>query len=72
MKKKRRATHPTHSAGASYQCPWCGEAVDTCPDPGGGESQSYVEDCALCCRPNVLTASWDEASGEWTLDAARE
>ena len=26
-------------------------------DPGGGEVQSYVEDCALCCHPNVLSAS---------------
>lgn len=48
-------------------CPYCFEPVDTYPDPGGGEHQQYVEDCAVCCRPLVITATYDEASGDYRL-----
>ena len=26
----------------------------------GGESQEYVEDCPVCCRPNVIHVEIDE------------
>jgi hypothetical protein len=42
----------------SYACPHCGEMVDTAPDPGGGHAQEYVEDCPVCCRPNVIHAAY--------------
>lgn len=72
-KKKRRRTAPvTSSSEASYVCPSCCENVDTFPDPGGGEQQSYVEDCPLCCRPNVLRATWDPRAGVFVVDATRE
>ena len=32
-------------------CPYCGEPVDLVVDAGGGDHQSYVEDCPVCCRP---------------------
>jgi len=32
-------------------CPYCGEEVEISVDPGGGSSQSYVEDCVVCCSP---------------------
>ena len=32
-------------------CPYCGEVVELLIDVGGGSSQSYVEDCEVCCRP---------------------
>ncbi|MBS0570802.1 MAG: CPXCG motif-containing cysteine-rich protein [Proteobacteria bacterium] len=32
------------------RCPYCGESYETAVDLSGG-SQSYVEDCAVCCRP---------------------
>ncbi len=32
------------------QCPYCGESYETAVDLSAG-SQSYVEDCAVCCRP---------------------
>lgn len=76
MKKKRklvRSTDPSASSGSSsYTCPSCSETVDTAPDPGGGLDQSYVEDCPLCCRPNVLDATWDEELGAYTIYATRE
>ena len=33
------------------QCPYCGEPLDLSVDELGGRRQSYVEDCAVCCRP---------------------
>lgn len=31
-------------------CPYCGEALTLVVDEFGGRRQSYVEDCAVCCR----------------------
>jgi hypothetical protein len=31
-------------------CPYCGEGFETQVDLSAG-SQSYVEDCAVCCKP---------------------
>jgi len=37
-----------------FMCSYCGEQNDTTVDPSGGRAQSYVEDCQICCRPNIL------------------
>jgi len=34
----------------TLQCPYCGEAFETVVDFSSG-STSYIEDCAICCRP---------------------
>jgi Cysteine-rich CPXCG len=34
----------------TVQCPYCGEPFDTVVDFSAG-STSYIEDCAICCRP---------------------
>ena len=31
-------------------CPFCGETITVVIDTSGG-SQSYVEDCQVCCQP---------------------
>jgi len=36
---------------AEVTCPYCGEIVAIQIDPAGGESQDYVQDCEVCCRP---------------------
>ena len=36
---------------AMVTCPSCGQPSEIALDPGGGESQEYVEDCQVCCRP---------------------
>lgn len=48
-------------------CPHCGEPLDVFVDPGGGEHQDYVEDCAVCCRPIRFVAVRDEDSGEYDV-----
>lgn len=40
-------------------CPYCGERFTTLADISGG-SQSYVEDCAVCCRPIEIALRVDE------------
>ncbi len=39
---------------ASYVCDACGEEIVIPIDPSAGASQAYVEDCPVCCRPNVV------------------
>ena len=58
--------HPTR-----YQCPGCGEWNETTVDPGGGRRQQYVEDCQVCCKPNVLRVEW-ETEGGWLIAAELE
>jgi hypothetical protein len=46
-----------------YSCPWCGETNETLVDPTGGNSQDYVEDCAVCCRPSTISVRIDGGGG---------
>jgi hypothetical protein len=45
------------------ECPYCGEWVSIVVDPGGGASQTYVEDCAVCCQPFLVRAVEEEPGG---------
>ena len=40
-------------------CPYCGETVEVVVDCSV-ESQSYIEDCQVCCRPMNLLVAIDE------------
>jgi hypothetical protein len=40
---------------ATYSCAYCGESMVIEVDPSAGSAQEYVEDCQVCCSPNVLT-----------------
>ena len=57
---------------AYYQCPHCGEQVDTDPDLGGGLAQDYIEDCAVCCRPNRISAVFSEELDDYLVQATAE
>lgn len=48
----------TAQTGASAWCPYCAEPVELSLDPGSGASQSYVEDCSICCRPWSVTVRY--------------
>ncbi|MBI4546594.1 MAG: CPXCG motif-containing cysteine-rich protein [Ignavibacteriae bacterium] len=56
---------------ATYQCAYCGEGNEALVDPSGGDEQTYTEDCAVCCRPNVLHISIS-SEGSVTLTAELE
>jgi hypothetical protein len=45
---------------SKYSCAFCGEANTTFVDLSVGLQQSYVEDCQVCCRPNILYIAIDE------------
>lgn len=45
-----------------WSCAFCGEANETLLDLSGGYEQEYVEDCAVCCRPNVLYINVDPST----------
>ena len=38
----------------SYTCDACGEEIVIPIDPTAGADQEYVEDCPVCCNPNVI------------------
>ena len=57
---------------AFYTCPHCGEEVDTDPDPGGGNEQEYIEDCAVCCRPNRIVATFVPEDDAYVVEAFAE
>lgn len=57
---------------ASYICAVCGEEIETVVDESQGSDQEYIEDCQVCCRPNVLRIHIDEENSEVTIDAAFE
>lgn len=39
-------------------CPYCGEPIELVVDASAG-AQTYVEDCAVCCRPIQVSLSVD-------------
>ncbi len=56
---------------ASYTCDSCGEEIVVPIDLPAGTSQKYVEDCPVCCRPNVIHVDFDE-DGDVRVSAERE
>jgi hypothetical protein len=41
-------------------------------DESAGSRQEYVEDCQVCCKPNVLRIQWDNSSAEFSIEAQLE
>jgi hypothetical protein len=57
---------------SGYVCAGCGEWNETSVDESAGSRQRYVEDCQVCCKPNVLRVSWDADAEEFVIDAELE
>ncbi|MEI8135660.1 MAG: CPXCG motif-containing cysteine-rich protein [bacterium] len=57
---------------ANYRCAVCGESNETFVDEFAGANQEYIEDCQVCCRPNVLRIHIDEETKEITMTAEFE
>lgn len=45
-----------------WYCAACGRPNDTLVDLSAGFEQEYVEDCAVCCRPNLISLLIDQHS----------
>ena len=43
-------------------CPFCGEPTEVVvdADPGVASTQTFVQDCDVCCHPMTVRASVDE------------
>lgn len=48
---------------AAYVCGACGEEIVVPVDASGGSTQIYVEDCPVCCAPNVIHVDIDAEDG---------
>jgi hypothetical protein len=74
--RKKHHAHSKHhhrqDFSTSFPCPHCGTQVGSLPDLGGGERQTYIEDCPTCCRPNRITAVLDEAGRDFKLEVVAE
>lgn len=55
-----------------FICGFCLQENSIFVDPSGGSSQSYVEDCQVCCRPNVLFITWDDDQGVFEISSEPE
>ncbi|MGD0461604.1 MAG: CPXCG motif-containing cysteine-rich protein [Tepidisphaeraceae bacterium] len=67
MKKRRKRHHRSADEG-SYTCPTCGERIVIPLDQSDGIEQRFVEDCPVCCNPNVIHVEFlgeDEAPRVW-------
>jgi hypothetical protein len=57
---------------SGFQCAGCGEWNSTSVDETAGCRQSYIEDCQVCCKPNLLQVEYDSCSQEFFIAAALE
>ena len=56
----------------AFQCAGCGELNATTVDASAGREQSYVEDCQVCCKPNVLHIRYDASAETFVIRAELE
>lgn len=56
---------------ASYVCDSCGEEIVVPIDISAGSNQEYVEDCPVCCCPNVIHVDFEDGK-EVRVWASRE
>jgi hypothetical protein len=61
---KHHHRHREATGDAAYVCPECGEEIVVPIDVSAGASQEYVEDCPVCCHPNVIRVELDEDGGD--------
>ncbi len=54
------AVPATTQAEGSYICDGCGEEIVIPLDTSEGTSQTYVEDCPVCCRANLIHVQLDD------------
>jgi hypothetical protein len=57
---------------SGFQCAGCGEWNVTDVDEFAGRRQSYVEDCQVCCKPNVLHIEYESWAQKFMIVAELE
>lgn len=56
--------------GADVECPYCGETIGVSLDLSAG-SQSYIEDCQVCCQPIEMIVGVGDDGRLERIDATR-
>lgn len=46
-------------SNARVDCPYCGQHFKIVVDCSAG-SQEYIEDCEVCCKPIIITATVED------------
>ena len=67
-KKRHKLRRERLPDEGTYTCPSCGERIVTPLDLSAGGVQEYVEDCPVCCNPNVVhveVSAENEAPRVW-------
>lgn len=54
----------------NLRCPYCDESYDVAVDLSGG-TQTYIEDCQVCCQPISLQLRVNDAGEFASLEAER-
>lgn len=52
--------HSDVDSDGTYICDNCGEEIVIPIDLAGGQEQTYVEDCPVCCCPSVIHVYIDD------------
>lgn len=55
----------------AVQCPYCGERLETRVDLTAADEPSYIEDCAVCCRPIDFAVEREENGALRAVKARR-
>jgi transcription elongation factor Elf1 len=71
-KKRRKIRRPRSADEGAYICPSCGEEIVVPLDVTAGREQRYVEDCPVCCNPNVIQVEFFEEGEPPRVWAERE
>ncbi|MAB23868.1 CPXCG motif-containing cysteine-rich protein [Pseudomonas neustonica] len=56
---------------ATLACPHCGEPIVLLLDIASG-TQSYIEDCEVCCQPIHVSLWIDHEQDDYHVDLRRE
>ncbi len=57
-----RGTKDVH-AETTVACPFCGETGEVAVDAYGSATETFIEDCEVCCHPRVVHVERDETGG---------
>ena len=52
--KKPKPDERSLNSSVELACPFCGQMGPVSIDEGGGERQTFVEDCEVCCKPRIV------------------
>lgn len=55
-----------------FQCAGCGEWNSTTVDESAGRRQTYIEDCQVCCKANLLRIEYDASIEGYFIRAVLE